>query len=137
MAQDPGYYAAWYIWRKPFLLWDWDIKIGYGGPYVLAVANSPLQTNGLLSATTNALATANPILTIIAMIGGLLLLLDLPRLPARGPAAMCVAGLFVYLIGIHTVFQAEPRYANAYRWLELLMMASALQAMGRFTSKVT
>jgi uncharacterized membrane protein len=53
---------------------------------------------------------ANPILTVLLLLSALWLW--------RNPAALLV----MYLTAIHVVFQAEPRYAIAYRPLECIVV---------------
>lgn len=128
LSSDPGYYATWYLLRKPFLLWDWSIRIGYGGPYVLPVQHSPLETHPLLRASTTALQRLNPFCTLLAFAGALSLLLGALRKSSWAPPAAAMAALLLlYLTAIHTLFQAEPRYATAYRGIEILLVVSSLQ----------
>lgn len=118
LAEDPGATASWYLLRKPFLLWDWDIRMGKGGIYTLDVQNSPLD-NGVLLALTIPLWALNPALFALA-VGGMLLALK------RGGPASIVALFFLYITAVHVVFQAEPRYAIPYRGFELLLAVGAM-----------
>ena len=52
------------------------------------------------------------------------------------PAAAATALLALYLTGIHDVFQAEPRYANAYRPIEALLIASAFQTAASWVTQM-
>lgn len=128
-AKDPGYYAAWYLWEKPLLLWDWNIRIGYGGAYVLAVSHSPLETNRLLRWSSAVLEVLNPLLTLLGFGGTLYLLIGgaQRRPPTSPPIALATAGIALYLTAIHALLQAEPRYANAYRGIEALLIVTFLQ----------
>jgi len=126
----PGYYAAWYLWQKPALLWSWDIQIGPGGVYVLDVSHSPLDTHPLLRESTKLLRILNPLLTLVAFAGALLLLVGALRRVSWAPAAaLATAALAFYLTAVHTVFQAEPRYANAYRGIETVLIVTFLQLL--------
>lgn len=123
LASDPVYYGSWYLWRKPLLLWDWEIRMGPGGPYVLVVRNSPLQTHPLLRICSGILRTLNPLLTLSTLAGMLCLAAgSLLRKGWAPPAAVAPAALALYLTAIHLVFQAEPRYANAYRGIESILV---------------
>lgn len=130
LANNPAYYAAWYLWQKPLLLWDWEIRIGPGGVYVLGVENSPLETHPLLRGCSAILRFANPLLSLLAL-GGMLAVLagGLRRKSWAPAAALATGGLALYLIAIHTVFQAEPRYANAYRGIEILLIMTVLKLL--------
>ena len=70
----------------------------------------------------------NPLVFVLALAG----LLAIARRSWRGEgsgAAMLTALAFVYVTAIHNVFQAEPRYAIAYRPEELLLAFAALAAL--------
>jgi len=128
MSRDPAYYAAWYLWRKPLLLWDWNIRVGASGIYFLVVQNSPFQTHPLLRWCSAALRLVNPLLTLLAF-GGIATVLAArwKRGPTATAAAFATAALMLYLTAVHTVFQAEPRYANAYRGIEVLLVMTMLR----------
>jgi hypothetical protein len=126
----PGHYAAWYLWQKPWLLWGWEIQLGPGDVYVLEVRNSPLETNGLLRWSSAALRFLNPLLSALAL-GGMIATLagGFRRKPWAPAAALVTATTALYLTAVHTVFQAEPRYANAYRGIEILLVVTALKLL--------
>jgi hypothetical protein len=124
LGEDPGRYAQWYLMHKPYLLWDWDIRIGRGGIYTVETLNSPVE-RGRFRYATRLLEVLNPILFFLAI--GFALI----GWKQGGPASMAVL-FFVYVTAVHTVFQAEPRYAVAYRPVEMLLIASALARMWAF-----
>jgi len=127
-ARDPGEYLRWYAWDKPRLLWDWSIRIGWGGFYFQKVRNSSLDRNPL-RLLADCYRLMNPVLTLATLLGSLVFLLSW-----RAPAPMqarCVAALAVYLTLVHVVFQAEPRYANAYRGIEAILVAAVLSEFAR------
>lgn len=108
LASDPLHYANWYAIQKPLALWAWDIQLGDGGIYFLRTQHSPYD--GPLGVTSTLLLIANPILTVLLLLSSLWLW--------RNPVALMV----LYLTAIHVVFQAEPRYAIAYRPLEAIVV---------------
>ncbi|MGY1521305.1 hypothetical protein [Luteimonas sp. A482] len=119
MSQSPLGYAGWYA-GKPYLLWDWDIRISDAhGPYVHAVENSPLDKRSAWLAVGKAM---NPVLfwlALAACVHGLW----------KGPAPLrMVAVAFAYFTLLHTVLQAEPRYSVPYRPFEMLLVASIMAA---------
>lgn len=117
LLADPGRYAAWYLVGKPWLLWEWDIRLGAGGVNTLDVRESPLES-GALGMLVALQRWVNPLLVLLALAGGVLSL--------RTPGAT-VAWFVAYITVVHVVFQAEPRYAIAYR-AELLLLAAAAMA---------
>jgi hypothetical protein len=138
---NPGRYAVWYLWQKPWLLWNWEIQLGPGDVYVLDVRNSPLRTHALLRWTSATLRFLNPLLSVLALGGLMAMLAGGLRHKARVPAAALVtAATALYLTAVHVVFQAEPRYANAYRGIEMLLVVTALDwllgACGRWTARM-
>jgi hypothetical protein len=130
MAGDPGYYARWYLLQKPWLLWDWDIRVGAGGVYFHEVTHSPLQSNPSLRASTAALHAINPLLFALALAAAFALAWGRwRRRPWAGNAATMTALAFLYFTVMHAVLQAEPRYSIPYRFIEVLLVASALAAI--------
>jgi len=129
MALDPGYYARWYAFEKPWLLWDWDIRVGTGDVYYHEVTHSPLETHPLLHAIKTTLHALNPAIFLLAMLATVgSIVIGLRRPASIGLAPLLVALFFVYVTLVHTVFQAEPRYAIPYRPMELLLAVAALAA---------
>jgi len=126
LARDPMHSLEWYLLRKPFLLWDWDIRIGVGDVYFQRVRNSLLETNPVLHAAKQGLKTLNSILFSLVLAGCVLALGASRRRPDTNQAAALVALAALYLTAVHVVFQAEPRYAIAYRGIELMLAIHTL-----------
>lgn len=120
MATHPLDTLRWYALQKPYLLWDWSIRIGAGGPYTLDVKNSPLD-RGLLGGWKSLAKQLNPALFVFA--AGFALL-HFMRQTSIAPSAL----FFLYITAIHDVFQAEPRYAIAYRPIEMVLATGGLCA---------
>jgi 4-amino-4-deoxy-L-arabinose transferase-like glycosyltransferase len=130
LSSHPAYYAAWYFWQKPWLLWSWEIQLGPGDVYVLEVRNSPLQTHPLLRWCSTMLRVLNPLLSLLGLCGMMAVLVNGLRRGRSGSAAALATGaIALYLTAIHTVFQAEPRYANAYRGIEILLLMTAMKLL--------
>jgi hypothetical protein len=130
MARDPAGYAAWYALRKPWLLWEWNIRVGIGGPYFLVVRNSPLEREPVLHAITSAYRIATPLLALLMAVG--VVAIGIVAVRGRAPsAALATALLVVYLTAVHAILQSEPRYANAYRGFEALMAVAGVLALGQ------
>jgi hypothetical protein len=122
MALDPGYYAGWYLLTKPFLLWDWAIRIGSGDIYFVETVNSPLERYPVLQAIKNALRAANPVLFALALGAVLLVLVNVAfRRRNEDPLPVIPAALFAYVTALHVVLQAEPRYSIPFRPTEILL----------------
>lgn len=118
MSERPGYFATWYLIQKPYLLWDWDIRMGKGGVYQIDVVDSPLDHWPVKGAVIAQWAL-NPLVFALALLG--------IGLAYRGPPAVQVVALFaVYITAVHVVLQAEPRYAIPYRSVEILLAVSAV-----------
>jgi hypothetical protein len=127
LQEDPAYYGKWYLLQKPWLLWDWNIRIGAGGIYFLRTLHSPLETNPLLRVSTELLQRLNPLLFGLSLAAALVLTFGAIRQrPWAPPAAAMTAVLMLYVTAIHALLQAEPRYSTPYRPFEMLMAVSAL-----------
>ena len=122
---DPAMYATWYIFKKPWLLWDWNIRIGFGGPYFLVMRNSPLERIPVMRTISQGYRAINPVLTLLLATGTLLIAASSLRRTPPPIGAISTMLLALYLTALHAALQAEPRYATAYRGIEALMVASA------------
>lgn len=118
MRGEPLRYLIWYVFRKPYLLWDWNIQVGAGGVNYLETQNSPLEKNSSLWAVSGTLKLANPILFGLAVLGALLAL--------RTRYGFIVGTLFFYVTAIHTLFEADPRYSIPYKFAEMLLAANCV-----------
>ena len=103
---------------------------------MLDVRNSPLESHRLLHAIGEAMRLLNPLITLSALSAMLWLTWSWRRADSTGQAiGWATASLGLYLTLVHMVFQAEPRYANAYRGIELLLCLAGLhmawRALGR------
>jgi hypothetical protein len=121
LAEHPLDMLRWYALQKPYLLWDWSIRMGAGGPYTLDVKNSPLD-RGLLASWKSLARLLNPALFVFA--AGFALLHFL-RSSTAAPSAL----FFLYITAVHDVFQAEPRYAIAYRPIEIVLAIGGVCAL--------
>jgi 4-amino-4-deoxy-L-arabinose transferase-like glycosyltransferase len=128
LGHDPAGYAAWYLWQKPWLLWDWQIRVGASDLSIHKLRNSPFDTSPFLNLSMRALRTANPVLTLLTLAAAVGLLLFGWRRDAWVPAA-ATGALAAYFTLMHVLLQAEPRYAIAYRGLEAVLVATALAAL--------
>lgn len=129
LAQEPARYSRWYLLEKPWLLWDWDIRLGWHGIHFLPTDSSPYERNPLIQGTQAVLKAANPALFALAGLSITVLLVGCAR--GRPPpfAAASVALFVMYVTFLHTVFQAEPRYAVPYRPEQLLLASMGVSIL--------
>lgn len=123
IATAPFHYLGWYL-SKPALLWDWSIRIGIGDIYVYATDSSPFLQNPVPRALASFCRGINPLVMLLALIGCLGLLLR-PN-TRKSPMGEAAALLLVYVTLVHSVLQAEPRYAIPYRGFEILVASAGL-----------
>lgn len=126
MSLDPAGYAHWYLLEKPYLLWDWDIQLGWGGIHFLPVKSTPIERHPVLRFAHATLKRLNPAFIALAALTVLLLFTDAARGKPISFAGLLVALFAVYVTGLHTVLQAEPRYSIPYRPAQMLLACSAL-----------
>jgi len=130
IAGEPLRYFAWYL-SKPFLFWDWSIRIGQGDIYIYPTYSSPFLQNPLLRALASLCRAANPMLLILMLIGCVGQLVSKDPHPTGEAAALLV----LYATAVYSLLQAEPRYAIPYRGLEILLAASALWRLVQVTTR--
>lgn len=123
MAAKPWRYVAWYALEKPFLLWDWDIRLGAGGVNYLDTVNSPLDTSAIFRTSSLGLQLLNPLVFWLAVIGVILGLRDEDGFP--------IAMFFLYVTAVHVVLQAEPRYSIPFKSVEILLVAKTVAHVWR------
>ena len=125
MADDPGYYARWYLIDKPYLFWAWHLGVGWDDIHFLVTPNSPFRRVPVLVAVKQVFAWANPVIFLLALAAALTAAFRGWRGTARVAfGMMAVAWLVVYVTAVHVVLQAEPRYSIPYRPFELLLAVS-------------
>jgi len=128
-GEQPLGYLFWYAVQKPWLLWDWRVRIGWGDVYFLQTLRSPYERVPVLRAMHAAFRALNPFVFVLAVLAAVPALARGLR-PAKAKdvpfALACTAMLCVYVTAVHAVFQAEPRYSVAYRPFEVLLALSAL-----------
>ena len=128
---EPGRYLRWYFLQKPWLLWDWNVRIGWGDVYYLETHRSPYERSAVFKAMHAFAKALNPLLFAFALLGGLVAAGQLLRKrdsPA-GEGAFPLqysALLLAYLTAVHVVLQAEPRYSVPYRPFEILLALAAM-----------
>jgi hypothetical protein len=134
MRSEPAEYLRWYLLEKPWLLWAWDIRVGWGDVYFVETKRSPYDRLALWQGM-HALARAlNPWVFVFAAGAALALLVRATRVRFREPAnfaGLQVALLACFVTTVHVLLQSEPRYGVAYRPLELLMAVSAIAGLVR------
>ena len=124
-ARAPMAYLAWYGIQKPWNLWGWNIQMGWGGPYFLEVERSSLERVPVLRAIKQGFEFVNPALTLLMALGIMMTVYSACR-QRRTDVGLDICLLALYLTALHAVLQAEPRYANAYRGIEALLVSAAL-----------
>jgi hypothetical protein len=135
-AMDPGYYVGWYLLKKPYALWSWDVRIGWGDVYFLETHESPFDRYPALRILHGACRILNPVLFAFALIAALFYVGRVAASrQAPTPAASVVALLFLYLTLVHTVFQADPRYAVAYRPFEMALATAGGACLAAWASR--
>jgi 4-amino-4-deoxy-L-arabinose transferase-like glycosyltransferase len=133
MKRDPAYYASWYLFRKPWLLWDWNIRIGWGDVYYQKITHSPLDVNSILRTMKLTLHFLNPLIFLLAFAASVAILSRELRSTTRKDPAFLVAALVslfcIYVTLMHNILQAEPRYSIPYRPMEILLAVSAIMVL--------
>jgi len=130
MGAQPMRYLGWYALEKPWLLWDWNVRIGWGDVYFLETNHSPFDRVAAYRMIHAACRALNPVLFVFALVSCGIAAWRLRR--ARNDAAFAwqaCALLACYLTAVHVVLQAEPRYSVPYRPIEILLAAAAASAI--------
>jgi hypothetical protein len=112
VAQNPLQMLGWYTIQKPVLLWDWDIRTGYGDIYIYRVEYSLYHTSIPAIVTYSFMYALHPVVLIVTLLG----LAFLFRGGGKGgwmARLLYIALLYVSLI--YVLSQSEPRYSIPLR----------------------
>jgi hypothetical protein len=129
---NPGRMAKWYLLQKPWLLWSWSVRIGWGDIYFLETRRSPFERVEVFRALRAVFLALNPVFFVFSVAGCLYFAgrgLRRPRSRQLPLAPLYLAMFFAYVTAVHVVLQAEPRYSVAYRPFEVLLALAALGAL--------
>jgi hypothetical protein len=117
----------WYLVEKPWLLWDWSIRVGQGDLEVSKLDRSPFRADLPFQVLASIAKAANPLLVALAAMACVYVLLgwrrrDDPRALALAVTVACV----LMHTAVHVVLQAEPRYSIPLRPLQLALAIAAI-----------
>ncbi|MBS0192658.1 MAG: hypothetical protein JSR34_00225 [Proteobacteria bacterium] len=128
-AEDPAAYVQWYLLRKPFLYWDWALRIGASDIAFPETRHSPYDVYASFRAMRSVFERLNPVFFWFALAGVLWTVAGSLRSARSSVTTLPVlpAALLIYVTVLHSVLQAEPRYSLAFRPFEFLMFAWVLQ----------
>jgi 4-amino-4-deoxy-L-arabinose transferase-like glycosyltransferase len=129
LGADPLHYLGWYAIQKPWLLWDWSVRIGWGDVYFLETRHSPFDRMLVYRAIHEICRALNPALFGLSLLSCFLATRPRGHGDAAAFAWQACALLFCYLTAVHVVLQAEPRYSIPYRPIEILLAAAAAAAI--------
>jgi 4-amino-4-deoxy-L-arabinose transferase-like glycosyltransferase len=133
MRYDPGGYAQWYLIEKPYSLWGWWIGIGWGDVYFLQTTNSPFDRLLVFRLIHEGFRYANPLFFGLAVLGVVCAFVRYRRDDSSAAFSLLLpAGFFLYVTAVHTLLQADPRYAVAYRPMELALAVTACMTAWRY-----
>ena len=110
--QNPVQMLAWYVVQKPMLLWDWDIRTGFGDIYIYRVEYSLYHTSIPAIVTYSFMSALHPVVLAVSIVGlGFLYRRDSKN--SLLPILLYIALVYVSLI--YVLSQSEPRYSIPLR----------------------
>jgi 4-amino-4-deoxy-L-arabinose transferase-like glycosyltransferase len=112
LRRDPIQMLAWYSVQKPLLLWDWDIRTGFGDIYIYRVEYSLYQSSTAAIITYSLMRSLHP-WVLLGCVFGLGFLLAEHRENRVVPALLYISLVYVSLV--YVVSQSEPRYSIPLR----------------------
>ncbi len=137
LDEHPLRYAVWYLLRKPYQLWGWDIQIGQGDIYVYPTKNAPFQITPSWIALEVTCHAINPILMLLALAS------PLAAWSRRRQATSLDTGcdqaaliatilLLTFATLLYSALQAEPRYSIPFRPFEMLLAVTTIAEISRY-----
>jgi hypothetical protein len=112
ISAEPAQMLAWYSVEKPILLWDWDIRTGFGDIYIYRVEQSLYHTSKSAIVTYSLMYAMHNWILLGAVFGLVFLFSDGSK-NAIFPALLYVT--LVYVGVVYVISQSEPRYSIPLR----------------------
>jgi len=109
----PGHYMQWYLYKKPKILWSWDILIGQGDVYIYRVTKSWFHTSGFASAIHSIMKSIHWWLFFLCALGGIFSVKNVQR--NQDGIVILIYTLLFYVSAVYIILQAEPRYSIPLR----------------------
>ena len=118
VKKEPARYVKWYLFGKPYYLWNWDIIQGVGGVYIYPVKNNIFQDSILAGLIKSAMRILHPLLLMLSLVGIPLLYRESKIL--TNPNALLSTPFYpfsvcIYFTLLYTVFAPWPRYSIPLR----------------------
>ena len=142
MSRSPMQVLTWYSVQKPVLLWDWDIRTGFGDIYIYRVEYSLYHTS-TAAIVTYSLMRSLHIWILLGALLGLCFLMAEHEEDRVVPALLYISLIYISLVYI--ISQSEPRYSiplraelylcftyflwRAFSWIDYLRQSSRLNAV--------
>jgi 4-amino-4-deoxy-L-arabinose transferase-like glycosyltransferase len=112
ISRDPIGMLAWYWTGKPILLWDWDIRTGFGDIYIYRVEYSLYHTS-IPAIVTYSLMNSLHNWILLGTLFGLVFLFSTGGKHTIVPA--CLYATLIYVSLVYVISQSEPRYSIPLR----------------------
>ncbi len=112
VSGEPMQMLVWYSMQKPALLWDWDIRTGFGDIYIYRVEQSLYHTSKLAIVSYSLMYSLHNWVLMGAVFGVVFLFSDGSKnaiVPAFLYASLTYIGL------VYVISQSEPRYSIPLR----------------------
>ena len=111
-SAQPASMMKWYGLQKPYLLWDWDMRVGLGDIYIFPIHTS-LYHNSKPALLSYIVMRATHFWLITAAILGTIFLFR--KNSDESANAAMIYGCLFYVSLVYVVTQAEPRYSIPLR----------------------
>jgi len=114
--ENPTKYLTWYLLKKPYLLWSWNIQIGQGDIYIYPTPWSLYSVSRTANMTKQIMRVVHPVILLLMLSGLYMAALKIIRKETGLidiPVILFTTVLYVTVI--YVVFQSEPRYSIPLR----------------------
>ena len=112
IGRDPLQILAWYSVQKPALMWDWNIRTGFGDIYIYRVEYSLYHTSTVASVSYSLMRSLHTWILLGALFGLAFLLAEHKEVRVV-PALLYITLIYISLV--YVVSQSEPRYSIPLR----------------------
>jgi hypothetical protein len=130
--ENPVDMTVWYLFKKPYDLWGWDVKIGLYDIYIYPIEYSLYHKKAWANITHQAMKLMHLPILALALLGvcSIRYIHDKGRVPF-----IAVVAVTAYFTAVYSATQADPRYSFPLRPELYLCATVGLLQLSRLTKR--
>lgn len=116
--KEPIRYLVWYLFKKPFSLWSWNMVQGQGDAFIYPVTSSPYMDNATFLWTNRLMYALHWPVVLLCLLSCICIWIPRYTVTIEERTIKCIkfiSILLLYYTGIHIIGVPLPRYSVPFR----------------------